>query len=270
MSTLGQVVIAPDFDETAFDPKAYNNTYYSSVMQDERGLIEWQANELHARITAHLDSLGIDRFSHQFDAGSGPAVQHLMALEKYSNAIDLADYLPENLAEIKGWADRTDPNAHDWAQFTRETLVAEGLPATEQDVAARENAVRAKIQSYNSLDFKNPTPAMLTYKAPFVTSYFVADSATGDKQVFNEMTKVAFDIVVPGGLFVGAYLGECKEYAVGDKWVVSADLNQADIMHALVCSGAINIQIKRIDTPELAPEGFDHVFAVSAQAPELY
>lgn len=261
-----QLPLQTEFDETAFDPKAYNSTYYDSVMADERGLIEWQANELHDRITAHLALRGIERFSRQFDAGSGPAVHHLLALEKYSDAIDLADYLPENLAEIEGWVDKTDPKAHDWSPFTREILAAEGIVATDQAVASREDAVRAKIASYNPLDFINPTAEMLTYKSPFVTSFFVADSATGDKQVFNEMTHNAFGIVAVGGLFVAAYLGGCKAYAVGDKWVVSADLTQVDIERALVESGAKNIQIKRIDTPELAPEGFDHIFAVSAEA----
>ena len=208
---LPQLQLEADFDASAFVPSVYNNTYYAEVMEDERCLIEWQATKLDYIIQKHLGSIGLERFPLHFDAGSGPSVHHLLALEKYSDALDLADYLPENLAEIRGWVEGTDPNAHNWKPFAREILAAEGLRATEEAVVVREQAVKDKIRSYNPLDFKEPTEEMLKYKAPFVTSFFVADSATGDKQVFADMTKNAFNIVAAGGLFVAAYLGGCKE-----------------------------------------------------------
>lgn len=271
MSTVDLELLLPsqneaDFDESAFVPAVYNNTYYAEVMEDERCLIEWQATKLDNDIRKHLGGMGIERFGIHFDAGSGPSVHRLLALEKYSDAIDVADYLPQNLAEIQGWVNGTDPNAHDWKPFAREILAAEGLYVTEETVALREQAVKNKIRSYNPLDFKEPTEEMLKYKAPFVTSFFVADSATGDKQIFADMTKNAFNIVAVGGLFVAAYLGGCKEYAVGDKWIKSADLSQHDIQVVFEECGAKDITIERFNTPSLAEEGFDHIFAVTAKA----
>lgn len=255
--------VKPDFDEEAFVASTYNKTYYSNVMEDEARLIEWQAGALHNTITAHLQTSGIDRFPYQWEAGSGPSVHHLFALEKYSDAIHLSDYMPDNLAEIRKWVER-DTTAHDWSPFVRQVLIAEGMQPTESDVEARMEAVRSKITSYLPLDLKSPTADMRAYKAPFVTSFFVADSATGDKAVFKEMTKNAFDIVDKGGLFVATYLGGCKHYKVGDQWVVSADIDHADIEDAFAECDAVDVQIERFNVPSMAEEGFDHIFTVSA------
>lgn len=256
----------PDFDEEAFVPQAYNRTYYAEVMEDEQCLIRWQASELDGLIRGHLATRGIQRFSSQFDVGSGPTVHHLLALEKYSDAIDLADYLPENLEQIRRWVSERSLDVHDWTPFARAILAAENMPVTDAQVIAREKSVRSKIRSFNALDLKAPTPGMSRYTAPFVTSFFVADSATGEKNIFAAMTKTAFRIVASNGLFVAAYLGECEEYAVGERRLKSANLKQADIESALADSGAKDIRIQRFDTPTLASEGFDHIFAVTAIA----
>ena len=255
----------PDFDAEAFVPATYNATYYSEVMEDEARLIEWQAGPLHKTITDHLNEKGLKTFSHHWEAGCGPSVHHLFALEKYSNAIDLSDYLHENLVEIRKWV-MEDSDSHDWRPFLHSILTAEGVTPSEELMAARAEAVRIKIMSYNPLNLKDPTEAMLQYKAPFVTSFFVADSATGDKDVFVEMTKNAFNIVDEGGLFVGAYLGGCEQYKVGDQWVVSANIQQSDIERAFSECGAKDVVITRYDTPSLAEEGFDHIFTVTAKA----
>ena len=254
-----------DFDAEAFIPSTYNATYYGEVMEDEARLIEWQAGELHDTVVEHLQSRGLDKFSHQWEAGSGPSVHHLFALEKYSDRIDLSDFLPENLEEIRKWV-RGEASAHDWQPFVEQILAAEGQDPTPAAVAEREALVRSKIASYQLLDLKNPTAEMLAYKAPFVTSYFVADSATGDTDTFIEMTKNAFNIVESGGLFAGTYLGGCTHYKVGDQWVVSADVQQSDIEKAFELCGAKDVVIRRIETPSLAEEGFDHIFTVTAKA----
>ena len=256
----------PDFDEEAFVPSAYNRTYYAEVMEDERCLIRWQASELDGTIRGHLAKLGIRRFSSHFDVGSGPTVHHLLALEKYSDAIDLADYLPENLEEIRRWVSGRGLGVHDWTPFVRAILAAENVPVTDAQIIARETSVRGKIRSFNTLDLKAPTRGMARYTAPFVTSFFVADSATGEKHTFAAMTKTAFRLVASNGLFVAAYLGGCEEYNVGGRWLRSANLNQADIECALAKSGAKDIRLQRFDTPTLASEGFDHIFAVTAIA----
>lgn len=251
-----------------FNPREYLMTYYGQqpdpVMEDEQRLIEWQAGPLADTIKAHLNRHNREFYSHYLQAGSGPALQHDFALIQYAKQIQITDYLEGNRNEIKAWVEH-HPEAHDWKPFVRNILVAEGLEPTSERINAREEMVRRSINFYGALDLKNPSDDMRAYNAPLVVSFFVADSATDNKECFEVMTRNAFAMTQIGGLFVATYLGGCKAYAVGDKWVSSADLNEADIDRALLSSGATNIAITKIDTPTLAAEGFDHIFAVTAE-----
>jgi hypothetical protein len=227
-----------DFEGELFRPKEYNRTYYSEVMQDEAFLIEWQAGPLDQVVRAHLAARNEDSYARQFDAGCGPAVHHLFALEKYVRRIDLADFLPQNRAEIRGWVEEDDPDAHDWTPFIRAILIAEGIEATAEAVDARAAAVRRKVASYSPIDFRMPLEDEPVMTAPLVTSFFVADSATAETEMFVHMTMNAFKSVEPGGLFVGAYLGGCSEYLVGDDWFPSAEVKAKDIEDAFSMAGA--------------------------------
>lgn len=256
----------PDFDAAAFVPHKYNATYYSAVMEDEAALIQWQASELHMTLTAHLDRVALDRFAVHLDVGSGPSVHHLFAFEKYATEIHVADFLPKNLDEIRKWVDG-DQRAHDWTPFVRSTLKAEGTPPSSSAVEAREAAVRSKIAHFLPLDLKVPTASMREYRAPLVTSFFVADSATGDLATFEAMTRNALAMVEPGGLYVAAYLGGCESYLVGKRWIKSVNLQARDVDQALYRAGARDVVLRRFETPSLAPEGFDHVFTATAVKP---
>jgi hypothetical protein len=253
-----------DFDQNCFIPAVYNKTYYSSVMQDEMALIKWQAGPLDKLLRRHMLLHGIDAFPLMFDAGSGPSVHHLLALAKYAHQIHLADYMPENLAEIQKWADN-DPSAHNWELFISTILKNEGQEATPALIAARERDVRKKIKEYSLLDLKKPASRLPNSVAPLVTSFFVADSATKSKNVFTKMTKNAFQLVEDGGLFVATYLGGCAKYRVGRRWINSASVTEHDIHHAFMMAGAKKVAVWRFETPEMDFDGFDHIFAVVAE-----
>lgn len=254
-----------NFEGELFISKEYNRTYYSEVMQDEGFLIEWQAGPLDEVIRRHLNSRGEEAYAWQFDAGSGPVVHHLFALEKYVRAIHLADFLPQNREEIRGWVEQTDPEAHDWTPFIQAILVAEGIEPTAEAVDTRAGAVRNKIASYSPIDFRVALKDEPVMTAPFVTSFFVADSATAEIDMFIHMTQNAFKSVESGGLFVAAYLGGCSEYLVGEEWFPSAEVTEADIKEAFSAAGASNLQVWRYETPEMAEDGFDHIFAVTSE-----
>lgn len=259
-----QKLFTPDFDSIHFVPALYNKTYYSSVMQDEAALIKWQAGALDKLLRRYLLLRGLNGFDWMFDAGSGPAVHHLFALAKYSKMLHLADFMPENIAEIQKWVENS-PEAHNWGVFIDEILKAEGIEPTTKNVAARAKEVRKKISSYSTLDLKRRVSPKLRGSSPFVTSYFVADSATGSKSVFARMTKNAFDIVAEDGLFVATYLGGCTKYLVGRRWLSSANVTEHDINSALTHAGAKNVTIWRFNTPEMEHEGFTHIFAAVAE-----
>ena len=264
---MTQTATEVDFDVHAFVPQQYNRTYYSRVMQDEAHLVRWQSTALHDAVCHHLAARGLTRFTHLLEAGAGPAVHHLFALEKYVEAIHVTDFLDANLEEIRGWVE-SDPGAHDWRPFVKATLGAEGVHINDSSVHSREDAVRSKITRFGHLDLKRPIKAMTTYTAPFVSSFFVADSATNDLTVFRSMTKVLLGMVAPGGLFVGAYLGGCQRYLVGDRWVDSVNLTREQLSESLSAASAQVLRLSRFETPEMVGEGYDHIFTVVATMPE--
>lgn len=259
-----QKMMQKDFDSMDFDPALYNKTYYSSVMQDEAALIEWQSGPLDKYLRRYLLLHGLNSFPWMFDAGCGPAVHHMFALAKYTKMIHLADYMPENVAEIQKWAEKRG-GAHGWEVFVGAILKSEGIDPTDDAISEREKEVRKKISSYSILDLKRQVDHKLQGSAPLVTSFFVADSATRSKNIFTKMTKRAFDIVADDGIFVSAYLGGCTRYLVGRKWLPCANVNEEDIRTAFEYAGAKKVTVWRFDTPQMKHEGFDHIFAVIAE-----
>ena len=154
-------------DSTTFAPVDYNRTYYSEVMEDEAALIRWQATTLDKRIKAHLHSTSQRHFTSLREAGSGPAVHHLFALEKYVDTIHLSDFLPANLEEIRRWLDHEE-HTHDWRPFVAAILDAEGIEVGDGDIETRQESVRAKIQSLSRIDLKRGTGIGSGYSAPFL------------------------------------------------------------------------------------------------------
>lgn len=262
--TKPSTLVDHDFESAYFIPAVYNRTYYSSVMQDEAMLIRWKAGPLTTYLRKKLDHLELDKFPSMFDAGSGPAIHHLLTFVNFAKTIHLSDYLEDNLAEIRKWVDK-DQQAHDWKPFVTAVLTTEGLESTPEAGLVRARQVRKKIASYSSIDLKKPLHKGLPHSHLLVTSFFVADSATSSKNVFTAMTKRAFSIVAPGGVFVAAYLGGCSRYRVGRKWIASASITEEDIELAFKKSHAKKVKIWRFETPEMAHDGFTHIFAVVAE-----
>lgn len=254
-----------EFDSHDFVPAAYNKTYYSTVMQDEAALINWQAGELDKIIRDHLNRLSIKQYPKLFDAGTGPSIHHLLSFAPYAKELHLAEYMPENLDEIRRWVAR-HPKSHNWNLFTQKILEAERKVASSAAIAGRQRMVRNRIASYYApLDLKEAVPSELIGIAPIVTSFFVADSATRSKNVFARMTKNAFETVSEGGIFIASYLGGCEGYRVGRKWLPCADIEEDDIRVAFNGAGARNVRVWRFDTPEMKHDGFDHIYAVVAE-----
>ena len=270
------------FDMSAFVPTEYLSQYFMVVEEDEQRLVDWQATILAERIGTHLATRGLKRFGLHIDAGCGPTVHHMIALSPYSESIKVMDFLEGNVGEVQKWLAQGE-DAHDWNHFTRAILRAEGIDQPDEAmVLAREQETRNKISVANEgadqpkgsglfvpFDLKQPRPwtQKMAGTGDLVSSFYVADSCTDKLPEFNEMTKNAFSLVAPGGLFVSCYLGGCESYAVGDSVVKSVNLQEEDLTLALKRAGAEDIEIIRYETPENAPDGFDHIFVASAVKP---
>jgi NNMT/PNMT/TEMT family len=256
------------FDPATFSARVYNQSYFSTVMQDERSLLEWLATSA----VTHLTNVRRPGRRSLLDVGSGPTVHHMLSLCREVDEIVVSDYLAENLAEIQRWLDGED-QAHDWTPFARDILAAEGTTPTRSRIRQRQNLLRSRVKNLAAIDLRSPRPLCpaMPHGASIdqphfdvVTSFYCADSATRSVEEFHSMIANLTTLIAPGGSFLGSFLGGCRAYSVGTRWLPSANLDADDITSALRRSGLIVNELTCFQTPDLEGHGFDHIYVTAA------
>ena len=200
--------------------------------------------------------------------GSGPTIHHLLPLAPHVGALDVADYLPTNLEQVRRWLRRA-PGAHDWRDFTRHVLSCEGRhPAGAVDLAAREELTRRRVRRLLHCDAQrqHPLGAALHQRYDALVSCFCADSATDDKATWRRYMSNILGLVRPGGLFVGAALRRCRRYRVGHAQFPCADVDERDLHAALRDAGCSqhSIRIEVEDVPQHRALGYDGIVLAAA------
>jgi NNMT/PNMT/TEMT family len=196
--------------------------------------------------------------------GTGPTLHHVFLSADRASEIHLADYLPQNLAEIERWLER-DADAHDWRPFVRYTLECEGLYApTEEQLVQREELTRAKVTRLLQADAGDREPVCDRY--PVVVSAYCADSATADHATWEAYMHHIAGLVEPGGVFITAALRRSRSYLVGGKRFPSADVDEDDLRAVLEpefdCdNGAIQVR----EVPEHARLGYSGIVLACAR-----
>jgi NNMT/PNMT/TEMT family len=196
----------------------------------------------------------------------------MLSLCREVDEIVVSDYLADNLAEIQLWLDRA-AHAHDWTPFARDILAAEGTAPTQSRIRQRESLLRSRVKELAAVDLRSPrplcpaTPYGASIEQPHfdvVTSFYCADSATPSVEEFHCMIANMATLIAPGGSFIGSFLGGCRAYSVGTRWLPSANLDADDIASALGRSGMTVNELTCFETPDLADHGFDHIFVTAA------
>jgi hypothetical protein len=250
----------------------YNQSYFSTVLQDERLLLRWLATSAATHLNHANTNVRRSGLRSLLDVGSGPTVHHMLSLCREVDEIVMSDYLAENLAEIQLWLDGED-QAHDWTSFARDILAAEGATPTRSRVQERQSLLRSRVKKLAIVDLRSPSPLYpaMPYGASIeqphfdvVTSFYCADSATPSVEEFHSMIANLATLIAPGGSFVGSFLGGCRAYSVGTHWLPSANLDENDITSALGRGGMIVHELTCFETPDLADHGFDHIYVTAA------
>jgi hypothetical protein len=149
--------------------------------------------------------------------------------------IYLADYVPENLAEIARWQ-RREPGAHDWAPFVRYILECEsGVEPTSEQVGARLELLRSKIVRLVHADAQLSDPLGPEFRGFFaaVLSPYCAESATGDRGTWTLFCRNIASLVRPGGLFLTSALRLCERYKCGNRFFAATPIDEHDLREVL-------------------------------------
>jgi hypothetical protein len=241
-------------DHASFDsdwvPGEYLADYYAVVEPDEIETIAFFTDAI--RETAPGEPI--------LFFGTGPTLHHVFLSASRASEIHLADYLPQNLAEIDRWL-RREPGAHDWRPFVRYTLECEGLRApTDAQLTEREELTRAKVTRLLEADAGDHEPVGERYGT--VVSAYCADSATADHATWEAYMRHIAGLVRPGGVFITAALRRSRSCLVGGKAFPSADVDEHDLRAVLEPDFDCEIAVREV--PEHARLGYAGIVLVRA------
>jgi hypothetical protein len=241
--------------DTEWAPREYLADYYSEVEPDERETIAFFVDAM--RDVPPGDPI--------LFFGVGPTLHHVFLAAGRASEIHLADYLPENLAEIQRWLDH-EPDAHDWSAFVRYTLEREGLAApTDREIRQREELTRAKIARLLEVDAGHSPPLPGRYAT--VVSAYCADSATGDRATWETYMRNIAGLVRPGGTFVTAALRRADHYLVGGKPFPSANVDEHDVADVLAGDFAATVEVRELAQQQ--PHGYEGIVLARARRSRL-
>ncbi len=200
-------------DRGAFEqwvPRDYLAEYYSGeVTEDELSTLKYFVERFRAAPPGPVLCFGC-----------GPTLHHVFLAAPRATQIYLADYLPENLAEIARWR-RQEAGAHDWSVFVRYTLLCEsGVEASLSQISARTALLREKIAGLLPADANLGDPLGSEFRGHFaaVLSPYCAESATSDMAVWTRFCRNIASLVRPGGLFLSSALRLCQRYKSGARF----------------------------------------------------
>lgn len=245
-----------DFDR--WSAPDYLAEYYGTIMDDERHALAFLVETMR----------GLPPVERALDFGCGPCVHHCFALVHGVGEIDVADFVPGNLEEIERWRER-QPGAHDWSSFTAETLELEGIPATAEEIARREDETRARLKRILVADVREDDPLGPAGRGAYglVTSHYCAEAISTDKAVFRSNVGHLAGMVAPGGTLVLSACGAATSYKVGERHFPCSGVTSEDVLSALLGAGFRELDLRMRSTPAHTPQGYSSVIFARARRP---
>ena len=232
-------------------PRDYLAEYYGELQEDERSTLRYFVEQLRAAEPGPMLCFGC-----------GPTLHHVLLAAPRMSEIYLADYVPENLAEIELWREN-DPRAHDWSPFVRYILRCEsGSDPSDAEIRARMTLLRQKIAGLVHADAHLADPLGVEYRGRFsaVLSPYCAESATGDRATWTKFCRHIASLVRPGGLFLTSALRNCAQYKSGGRFFPATPIDAPDLAAVLREDfRADSVSVEVHDVPDHSSQGFSGI-----------
>ncbi len=237
-----------------FDPKRYLDEYYSSEEQGDADIA------ISSRMSSWLKRKN-RIFPSSLDVGCGPVLQYPFSYSAFSERIDLADYLDNNLAEIQKWLSQA-PDAHDWDPLFRGVLKQHGIPLDE--LKARKNQFRGRVCKLRHCDLRQDLPLGEAATYDLVTSFFCAECVGLTLDEWKTIKSRILGLVAPGGSVFFAAMRNCASYTILGKWLPAIPITMYDYRELLTDYQFGDIEATSHSCPEFRESGFDEIVLVSA------
>lgn len=219
--------IEPTFE--TFDPKEYLSQYYSKIDSENHGLMEFL-------VRAYKELPENCKF---LEFGGGPTIYPLINVAPYVSKIHFADYLPENLKEVRLWKQNSSCG-FDWTRFFMKALQLEGTKkVTSGMIRKREVMVRKKIEKFlfcNAFD-KDPLGPKYRRYYDVVNTNFVTESITASKKIWKELVGNVCSLLKEDGTLIMTAIKEAMYYHVGKKVFPAVSVTEEDIIEVLTDLG---------------------------------
>ena len=241
--------------------KRYLTTYFKGIDADEQAITEFLVREYKK----------IEGASALLDLGCGPGIQHVLPAVPYVDRIDMADFLPDNLAELRSWL-AGSPDSHDWNHFTRLILESEGKLAEPQAIAKRESELRSKLGAIEHVDVLREFPLGEPRRYPAIGFFYCAEAAARTKEQWAQILTGVTPMIERGGFLFMASLRNADYYTVNHpdaaaERIPTASINERDFAELLPSLGFGKEQtlIEVVPVPAMADHGIDEILLVSAR-----
>lgn len=243
-----------------WDAKRYLKQYYSiAVIPDETNeVLKFLVEQVAKRCGKEVKGL---------DFGCGPTIWGMLPLARYASEIDIADYMPENLAEIDSWL-RGDSDAHDWSLHTAHVLKLENHVIASQDaVLERENLLRRKVRHLVECDIRRELPNALTQREyDLVVSLYCLECIGNSFQDWQQFLSRLTNSVGPKGTFIAAAILNADTYSVGELTFEMTRITEDDLRAELRNCGFSDssIELRSMTVDAWKHEGFDQIALIAA------
>jgi hypothetical protein len=257
---MGTQPIPPVADYSQWQAQDYFKTYYSEVvLPDEQAVLAYQIAALQ-RIE--------HKFGRALEYGCGPTLHRAIAAARYAFRIDMADWLPDNLEQVRAWVSRGEGN-DDWHRFTHYILGCEGETAGMRRIERREDQTRKVIRNLHVSDARWTHPLGPDRHGFYdlLVSGFCLDAVSSDKTVWRRCMRNVLSMLHEGGLLILHSLYRCKAYRVGERMFPGADLSKEDLVESLLANGFApsSMDVRVIPCPENAQYGYAGILVASAR-----
>jgi hypothetical protein len=193
-----------DFVTVSNFARDYLSTYYCQPpTHDEQAVLSF--------LIRHYPK--IESLPCAIEIGCGPTVHHVLPLAPYVSEIHMADYLADNLEQVRLWRDNAE-DAHSWHEYTSLTLVQEGGPASPVDVRRREDDTRNKISRLIQCDLKRDSPLGSRHQYAAVGCFYCAENIGVTKDEWRRVMHRVAELTAPRGYLFMSALCETDFYVV--------------------------------------------------------
>jgi hypothetical protein len=243
-------------DWSIFNAQSYLQEYYADIGAENLAILHFLVRTL-GKISPQ---------SRLLDFGGGPTIYSLIASANRACEIHFCDYLESNLEQVRMWLNG-HPQAFDWTEFIKTTLLLEGNDYSRQGILSRENEIRKRVTQVLQCDANLPQPIQTNGVGyDVLVSNFCAESATDSMEQWYRFVENITSLIRPGGRLVMSTLKGASSYGVGAETFPAVNIMEDDLFELLIETGfdsnTICIESVPADRPSRHYQGLIFVTAI--------